>query len=128
MEQLLEELVAQSSDGVTIFFSSHQIADVERIADHVCILEKGQLVVDAPMDEIRQSYRQIRMVFEAMPPEHEFQIPGVEAVRTAGHQMTVFASCNAEGVIERARDFQATSIETAPVGLRDVFLQTVREG
>jgi ABC-2 type transport system ATP-binding protein len=127
VEQLLEDLVAQCSEGTTVFFSSHQIADVERIADHVCILEKGQLVVDASMDDIRQSYRQIKLVFQSLPAEREFQIAGVETVRTTGHQMMVFASGNVDAVIERARDFQATSIETSPVGLRDVFLQTVRE-
>src|SRR5437773_9630298 len=42
IENLLQTLVAQSADGVTVFFSSHQIAEVERVADHVCILEIGR--------------------------------------------------------------------------------------
>src|SRR2546429_9865967 len=42
IENLLQTLVAQSADGVTVFFSSHQIAEVERVADHVCILEKDR--------------------------------------------------------------------------------------
>src|SRR6266404_5073952 len=41
VEQLLEALVAQCSEGTSVFFSSHQIAEVERIADHVCILDRG---------------------------------------------------------------------------------------
>lgn len=50
IEYLLQTLVALSAEGVTVFFSSHQIAEVERIADHVCILEKGCLLVDASLD------------------------------------------------------------------------------
>ena len=42
--------------------------------------------------------------------------------------MAVFASGNADAIVERARDFDASSIEVAPVGLREIFLQTVREG
>jgi len=41
--------------------------------------------------------------------------------------MSVFASTNAEAVIQRARDLDAISIEVAPVGLRDIFLETVKE-
>jgi ABC-2 type transport system ATP-binding protein len=49
IEHLLQTLVAQSADGVTVFFSSHQIAEVERIADQVCVLEKGCLLLDASL-------------------------------------------------------------------------------
>jgi ABC-2 type transport system ATP-binding protein len=64
IEQLLESLVSRSAEGTSIFFSSHQIPEVERIADHVCMLDKGRLVIDAAMDDLRQSYRQIDLVFQ----------------------------------------------------------------
>lgn len=126
IEQLLRALVARSGDGAAVFFSSHQIAEVERIADDVCILDKGRLMVDASLDDIRESYRRIDLSFASLPAEREFQIPGVESIETRGHQMSVFASGNTEGIVERARDFHANSIEVAPVSLREVFLNTVR--
>lgn len=127
IENLLQTLVAQSADGVTVFFSSHQIAEVERVADHVCILEKGCLLVDAPLDELRQSYRRIDLVFPFPAPECEFRISGVESIRTSGHQMSVLASGNAEALVERAHRLNAVSVEVAPVGLREIFLETVKE-
>lgn len=127
IENLLQTLVAQSADGVTVFFSSHQIAEVERVADHVCILEKGCLLVDAPLDELRQSYRRIDLVFPFPVPEREFRISGVEKIRTSGHQMSVLASRNAEALVERAHHLNAVSVEVAPVGLREIFLETVKE-
>jgi ABC-2 type transport system ATP-binding protein len=126
IEQLLQALVAQSAEGTAVFFSSHQIAEVERIADHVCMLEKGRLVLDMSLDYLRESYRQLDFVFPALPPEHEFQIAGVESIRASGHQWCVFSSGNTEAIIERARDFQASSIQVAPVGLREVFLEKVK--
>lgn len=41
--------------------------------------------------------------------------------------MCVFASSNADDVIERAREWNAVSVEVAPVGLREIFLETVKE-
>ena len=84
-------------------------------------------MLDASLDELRQSYRQIDLVFPALPTGLGFQIAGVKSIRTRGHQMSVFASRNVEAVVERAREFHASSIEVAPVGLREVSLETVKE-
>ena len=127
IEELLEILVARCGEGTTVFFSSHQIAEVERIADQVCILHAGRLVLDSSLDDLRQSYRRIDLIFPSVPAEHDFRIMGVEDVRTRGHQMSVLASKNADAVVARAHDFEATSIDVTPVGLRDVFLQKVKE-
>lgn len=126
IEVLLQTLVAQAAEGVTIFFSSHQISEVERVADHICILEKGCLLVDAPLDQLRQSYRRIDLVFPFVAPEGEFLISGVERIRVSGHQMSLFTSRNADAVIERAHSFSAVSVNVAPVGLREIFLETVK--
>ena len=127
IEELLEILVARCGEGTTVFFSSHQIAEVERIADQICILHAGRLVLDSSVDDLRQSYRRIDLVFPSTPAEHDFRIAGIEDLRTRGHQMSVLASRNAEAVVARAHDFQATSIDVTPVALRDVFLQKVKE-
>ena len=127
IEYLLQTLVRLSAEGVTVFFSSHQIAEVERIADHVCILEKGCLLVDASLDELRQFYRRIDLVFPSEPPREEFCISGIERIRTHGRQMSVIASRNADAVVERANDLNVISVEVAPLGLREIFLETVRE-
>jgi ABC-2 type transport system ATP-binding protein len=127
IEELLEILVARCSEGTTIFFSSHQIAEVERIADHICLLHGGRLVLDASLDDLRQSYRRIDLIFPSTPPERDFRAMGVEDCRTRGHQISLLSSRNTDAVVARARDFNATSIEVTPVGLRDIFLEKVKE-
>jgi len=127
IELLLQTLVVQAADGVSVFFSSHQIAEVERVADSVCILEKGCLLVDASLDHLRQSYRRIDLVLPTLVGEGEFLIPGVQRIQADGFHMSVFATNNAEAVVERAHGLNAISVEVSPVGLRDIFLETVRE-
>jgi ABC-2 type transport system ATP-binding protein len=127
IEHLLRSLVAQAADGVSIFFSSHQIAEVERVADQVCILEKGRLLVDQSLDELRQSYRRIDLVFDSVAPEHEFRFSGVQRIEARGNHLSVLAQSNAEAVVERARCLNALSVEVSPVALRDIFLETVKE-
>lgn len=126
IELMLESLVAQNSEGTTVFFSSHQIPEVERIADHVCLLHRGSLVLDASLDDMRQSYRQIDLVFPSLPDESAVRLAGVESIRASGLQMSVVVSRNAEMVIERAHDLHASSVEVTPVSLRKIFLETVK--
>jgi ABC-2 type transport system ATP-binding protein len=127
IEQLLEALVTRSAESTAVFFSSHQIAEVERVADDVCIIEKGRLLVHSPLDHLRQFFRRIDLVFPYATAEDPFRIPGVESIRTRGAAMSVFASSNSEIVVERARELSAVSIDVAPVGLREIFLETVKE-
>ena len=125
IEELLQTLVAAAADGTTVFFSSHQIAEVERIADYVCIIDQGRLVVDVALDTIRQAYRRIVLGFATDPPQWDFAGDGVRSVQTHGRQIAVLASQNADAIVERAYGLGAVSVETTPVGLRELFLDTV---
>lgn len=127
IEELLQELTTASADGVTIFFSSHQIAEVERIADRACIIDRGQLRTNISMEEMRQSCRRITLAFEGDPPDRAFNFPGVRRVRTDGRQTVLLAQENVEALIELARAEGAAQVEVDPVSLRELFLETVKE-
>ncbi len=127
IEDLLQMLVAAAGEGTTVFFSSHQIAEVERIADRVCILDHGKLVADLSLDEMRQDYRRITLGFASQPPKQDFDIRGIQQVQTSGRQMIVLANHNTDAIVERARSLEAVSVDVAPVSLREVFLETVKD-
>jgi len=55
--------VSLAAQGTTIFFSSHQIAEVEQVTDHVLMIDRGKLVLDAPMDRVKEQYRHIQASF-----------------------------------------------------------------
>src|SRR5690242_3050085 len=127
IEELLQALTGVAADGTAVFFSSHQIAEVERIADRVCILDRGKLAADLSLDELRQDYRRITLGFTTSPPEHVFELPGVQRIETSGRQVVVVAHQNTDEIVQRARGFDAASVDVEPVTLRDLFLQTVKD-
>lgn len=128
IEELLQTLAGVAADGTAVFFSSHQLAEVERIADAVLMIDRGRLVLDASLDHVRENYRRVTAGFDARPPQEEFQMPGVERMRTSGRQVALLASRNAEAVAEFARSLGAVSVEVEPVSLREIFLETVQTG
>ena len=125
VEQLLETLVSQCAEGTSVFFSSHQIEEVERIADHVCVIHQGSLVMDASLDELRESWRRVDAVLPGDAHAGDFEMQGVERVRTRGSQVSVVARGNVDAVVARARDAGASAIDVTPLRLREIFLQTI---
>jgi ABC-2 type transport system ATP-binding protein len=125
IEELLQEMVTAAANGTTVFFSSHQISEVERVAEQVCIVDRGELVADLAMDDLRRDYRRITLGFSDMPRPETFQIPGIRRVKTEGRQVVLIADHDADAVVELARSMAPASLDVTPVGLREVFLDAV---
>ena len=127
IEELLQTLSGLPADGTSVFFSSHQISEVERIADRVCIIDRGRLAVDLSLDEIRQDHRRITLSFSQPPPENLFDMPEVQSIQASGRQMVLISSHGSEAIAERARNVQGVVVDVAPISLRELFLETVQD-
>ncbi len=55
----LESMVDRAAAGQTVFLSSHQIQEVERVADYVAILHAGKLQVVAKLDDLKSEVTMI---------------------------------------------------------------------
>ena len=64
--QLLDQLAAARSRGQTVLFSSHVLAEVERVCDRVAVLRRGRLVHLQEMAELREG-RLVRAKFTTPP-------------------------------------------------------------
>jgi ABC-2 type transport system ATP-binding protein len=126
IEDVLQIVVSLAAQGTTVFFSSHQIAEVEQIADHVLMIDRGKLVLDAPMDQVKEQYRQIQAVFPEPVEERDFRMPGIETVRTEGRTVSLVASHNVDSILEHVRMLRAGSIDVVPLSLKEIFLGKVR--
>ena len=125
-EEVLQALVTHvSSEEATVFFSSHQIAEVEQIADHVAIIDHGRTVLSGALDDLREQYRRVQLVFESDAPPASFQAPGVVRVRRNGRVLTVLSSRGADLLIQEAKQLNPLSVDVMPIPLKDLFLETV---
>jgi ABC-2 type transport system ATP-binding protein len=110
---------------MTVFLSSHQIAEVEQIADRVVIINRGRAVVAGALDDLRERFRRIQIVFDGDAPAPTFRAPGVVRIRRAGRVLTVLSSAGGDEVAAEARALGAGSVDIAPVPLKELFLETV---
>ena len=126
IEEVLQAIVAHvAGEQATVFFSSHQIGEVEQIADRVVVIDRGRAVVTGALDDLRDSYRRVQLVFEGEAPDMTFRAPGVVRVRRQGRVLTVLSSLGAEAIVGEARAMNPISIDVGAVGLKEIFLETV---
>jgi ABC-2 type transport system ATP-binding protein len=105
----------------TIFFSTHQLPDVERVADHIAVLDHSVLRACCPLETFRNSILQVRLRFPGTPPPLP-KIPGLlQAFRSEGELRVTCVNYN--GTTEAAlRALAPALMEQAPISLEDAFI------
>jgi len=111
--------------GRTILFSSHILSDVERIADRIGIFAAGKLVVDCPLEELKERVKKLRVIFPEEPPSNLYlkeivnqQIDGREMVITV-----VNWNRQKQTVLDT---FRPSSCIEIPMSLEDIFIECTR--
>lgn len=125
-ERMMQAVVEAASEGATVFFSSHQLSEAERIADHIFILNRGSVVMSGPLDELRNRYRRVNAVFIATPPAAGLASDLLNA-HVEGNVLTGLARDNVTALSTRLHAAGAVTVDAHPVGLRELFLEAVKE-
>lgn len=61
--EFLDEILGLiREEGRTVFFSTHILSDLERVADRIGILKKGQLIADESLDSLKENVLQVRWI------------------------------------------------------------------
>jgi len=119
--QLLQELRAA---GVTVFFSSHNLPEVERICDRVAIIREGRLIAVESISALKQrSLRHVTIEFGAAVPSAAFNtLPGVREVKLEGNRLSCTVSGSPEALLKAAAQFPIQDLLSYEASLEDIFL------
>jgi ABC-2 type transport system ATP-binding protein len=119
-DQLLRVLVEDvAAEGRTVFMSSHHLSEIERIADWVGMIDKGKLLLEAPMEELRARFRRIQVAGVA-----EMAMPmAAMRVRRSGASTEYVVRDGAEEFVDALERGGATVLHSSPMNLSEIFLE-----
>jgi ABC-2 type transport system ATP-binding protein len=80
-----------SEEGRTVLFSSHLLDEVERVSDHVAIIDEGRIILCDGLDQIKDSFHSLTIRFDT-PQSHPPTIAGALTWKGSRHEWT--AVCN----------------------------------
>jgi ABC-2 type transport system ATP-binding protein len=123
-----EEFLAVVSEyrdrGGTVFLSSHDLDEVERVCDRVAIIREGRLAAVERVADLRgRAYHHVSIDFQSPIEAAEFaRIPGVSELEVTGAHVSFKATGALDAVVKTAARHTVEDIELTEPTLEEIFL------
>ena len=115
--------------GATVFFSSHHLDEVERIADRVGAIREGRMVaIDTVTGLKARAARRIEVLFSDPVSADEFaRIDGVKEVKATGRRLHLTVGGAIDPVLKAIAGHRVESLSAPEPELEEVFLGLYRD-
>lgn len=134
-EQILETIVGMVADtGLTVLLSSHQLHEVERVAESVVFVRDGRCVLQDDLDTLRGAVRRLDVRWSTGSDRAVSDRAAIDCLQSLGptvQLLDVHATPDRSSLLARG-DWQyatqqllnggATEVDERPVDLRELFL------
>ncbi len=130
---IFESLENLKRQGRSLIYTSHYMEEVERLADHIIIIDHGKVVADEPPDSLYQrlpGQAALHIDFAQTPPlavQNEIKaLPGVMRVKAQVHSLEIALRATGDALpvltwID-AKGYPPLHFTTAKANLEDIFL------
>lgn len=125
MQEVLEKILREvATDGRTVFFSSHVLAEVERLCDRAAILRAGRIVdVFNLAEQRRLAPRRVEVTFDVAPPPDAFTaITGVDVKATRGATVVLDVRDGFDELVKHLARYTVEHLESQQPTLEEMFL------
>jgi beta-exotoxin I transport system ATP-binding protein len=129
IQQVFYDLVREATaEGRTVFLSSHNLAEVQHVADRVGLVKEGKLVLVETVETLRaRAVTRVEATFNAMPPSDAFAgVPGVRELERRGNRVVLTLQGTADPLVKALSRFTVVALDSHEADLEDVFLSLYR--
>ncbi len=113
-----------SEEGRTVLFSSHLLAEVERVSDHVAMMDKGRIVISERMDRLKEEFRRLTVRFD-VPRTDPPSLTGALSWQGAGSEWTTVCDGQIDEFRSAVDEAGARIVEEKGASLDEIFLAKV---
>jgi ABC-2 type transport system ATP-binding protein len=124
---VLSLMINEAAKGNTVLFSSHQIGQVERAAEQIAVMDRGKLILEGLVDDLKGD----RKIVEGIFPDVSFTLDGIandaRVARTDRTERIVrlLVTGGAEEIAARLSGAGAAGVRVLDLNLEDIFLYAV---
>ena len=125
--EFLESMVDRAAQGQTVFLSSHQIGEVERVADIVAILRKGKLALVEPLDKLKADVRQLTVTLREGITSPPALFDKILSQRSKPRQWQALVRGATDQRLAELRSHESVEgVEVHAPSLEDIFVATMQ--
>ncbi|MGV8125547.1 MAG: ABC transporter ATP-binding protein [Candidatus Xenobiia bacterium LiM19] len=128
--EISEHIVTLVEDcACTIFFSSHIITELERVADRVGLLKGGSLSFQMPMEELKEKTRKIYICLDNSDPGDILNRYSSSILRMTRdrEELTIITKEWNDELVSALKGIKNRTFDVTPLDLEDIFVEYTRE-
>jgi len=110
-----------ADEGRTVLFSSHLLDEVERVADHVAMIDRGRIVLDGPLDAIKGRHRRVAIRLDAPRPSAP-PLPAAIAVEGEGRDWSALCEGEPVAIADAAARAGGAVVDSRGATLDEIFV------
>ena len=121
--RFFEILHEENKKGVTIFFSSHILSEVQKMCDRVAIIKEGRILKIETIENLRaNTYKKIKIDF-TKPEIAAFDgFPGVTNRTAADNSVEFLYSGQIDKVVKKLYEYELTNLWIEEPQLEEIFM------
>lgn len=123
MQRKFFELIrAENARGVTVFFSSHILGEVQRMCSRVGIIREGKIAEISDIRTLQQNnYKKVRLTAARLDAS-SFDLPGVTNIQTENGTVSFFFKGDINAILARITGVQVSDITIEEPTLEEIFM------
>jgi len=123
MQRKFFDLIRQeNARGVTVFFSSHILGEVQRMCTRVGIIREGKIVEISDIRTLQQNnYKKVRVTANRLKPA-SFKLPGVTNLQTENGTVHFFFKGDINAVLQKISGIQVIDVTIEEPTLEEIFM------
>jgi len=112
----------ENARGVTVFFSSHILGEVQRLCTRVGIIREGSIVEISNIRTLQQNnYKKVSVTADGLNPAF-FDLPGVTKVQTEDGTLRFFFKGDINAVLQKISSMQVADVTIEEPTLEEIFM------
>lgn len=128
-KQFLQTVIDESaSNGTTVFYSSHNLHDLEQTADHIAALQQGKMVFNLSMDDLKNDFHCLQVVFDDDFSSNKLAaLPGIINSQCRGKLNQILIQGNIEQIEAQIHLLNPRYLEICDISLEDIFINLMKK-
>jgi ABC-2 type transport system ATP-binding protein len=122
--RFFELLRTENQRGMTLFFSSHVLSEVQLLCKRIAIIKEGKIVKIEDIGTLRKrQLRKVQIEFEDLSDKNNFQMSGMESTASSpDHTLSFMYSGNTNELIRKLTGVSISNLSIEEPSLEEIFM------